>query len=305
MSKEVSTTMTPVLRTLIPFVLAAAGLAAPASAQNVFTFLARADGAQETPPVPTNATGLAAITIDTVSNTLTYRVNFVNLSSNEILAHIHGFAPPGMAAGILFNFPLGTPKCGTFTFTEGQQANILAGLTYVNIHSSNFGGGEIRGQIAEAPAHTNLCFGDGTSAACPCGNSSAVGEAEGCLNSLGTGARLRAYGSASLSNDTLVMHHSRGTDSSVLLFQGAAQAGGGLGVPFGDGLRCVTSQVQRLGTKTACNGQQVWPDLGETPLGTFAVAGNVFYQTWYRNAAAFCTASTFNLSNAVQVTWTP
>jgi hypothetical protein len=297
--------MTPVLRSLIPFVLAAAGLAAPASAQTVFTFLSRADGAQETPPVPTNATGLSVFAIDTVANTITYRVNFANLSSAEILAHIHGFAPPGTPAGILFNFALGTPKCGTFTFTEGQQANILAGLTYVNIHTSNFGSGEIRGQIDEVPAHANVCAGDGTGAACPCANNSAAGESEGCLNSLGTGARLRAYGNASIANDTLVMHHSRGTDSSVLLFQGAAAAGGGAGVPFGDGLRCVTSQVQRLGTKTACFGQQVWPDIGETRLGAFATAGTIFYQTWYRNAAAFCTASTFNLSNAVQVNWAP
>jgi hypothetical protein len=29
------------------------------------------------------------------------------------------------------------------------------------------------------------------------------------------------------------------------------------------------------------------------------------YQAWYRNAAAFCTASTFNLTNGVQLTWGP
>ena len=28
-----------------------------------------------------------------------------------------------------------------------------------------------------------------------------------------------------------------------------------------------------------------------------------YYQTYYRNAAAFCTASTFNLTNGLQVTW--
>jgi hypothetical protein len=30
------------------------------------------------------------------------------------------------------------------------------------------------------------------------------------------------------------------------------------------------------------------------------------YQCWYRNAdPVFCTVATFNLTNAVQVTWTP
>jgi hypothetical protein len=29
------------------------------------------------------------------------------------------------------------------------------------------------------------------------------------------------------------------------------------------------------------------------------------YQCWYRNAAAFCTPSTFNLTNGLEITWTP
>jgi len=299
--------MIPVLRSLIlPFVLCAGGLAAPASAQNVFSFLARADGAQEIPPVVTAGVGIGAFTIDTVANTIHYRITHANLSAAENNAHIHGFAPPGTPAGVLFNLALGTPKCGMVTFAEGQQANILAGLTYVNIHTTANGGGEIRGQIDEAPGHAYICAGDGAGTACPCGNNSAAGENEGCLNSLGTGARLRAYGSASISSGNLVMHHSRGTDSSVLLFQATAAIGGGAGVTFGDGLRCITQNVRRLGTKTACAGTQYWPDIGETPLGAFITApGTIFYQTWYRNTANFCTASTFNLSNAAVVTWIP
>ncbi|MEY4775009.1 MAG: hypothetical protein RIT40_2044, partial [Planctomycetota bacterium] len=29
------------------------------------------------------------------------------------------------------------------------------------------------------------------------------------------------------------------------------------------------------------------------------------YQVWYRNAAAFCSAETFNLTNGVLATWSP
>src|SRR5205085_2144000 len=40
------------------------------------------------------------------------------------------------------------------------------------------------------------------------------------------------------------------------------------------------------------------------PCGNNGAAGNVrTYQCWYRNAAAFCTVETFNLSNGRQVTW--
>jgi hypothetical protein len=29
------------------------------------------------------------------------------------------------------------------------------------------------------------------------------------------------------------------------------------------------------------------------------------YQVWYRNASAFCTPATFNLTNGLRVTWVP
>ncbi len=41
---------------------------------------------------------------------------------------------------------------GTVNFLEANQAAIVAGKTYVNIHSGVFPGGEIRGQIPTAPA---------------------------------------------------------------------------------------------------------------------------------------------------------
>ena len=38
-------------------------------------------------------------------------------------------------------------KVGTWAYAETDEPNILAGQTYVNIHSTAFPGGEIRGQI--------------------------------------------------------------------------------------------------------------------------------------------------------------
>jgi hypothetical protein len=154
---------------------------------------------------------------------------------------------------------------------------------------------------------TPFCFGDGTGTACPCGNAGIAGN--GCAHSLSpNGARLAATGVASISNDTLVLQGTNMPNSSALYFQGTTRLNGGLGAVFGDGLRCAGGSVTRLGTKTNAAGASSYPVVGDQPVSIKGanVAGNVRqYQVWFRNAAAFCNAETFNLSNGGEVTWTP
>ncbi|MBL8861224.1 MAG: hypothetical protein JNK02_04350 [Planctomycetes bacterium] len=153
-----------------------------------------------------------------------------------------------------------------------------------------------------------FCAGDGGGTACPCGNASAIGAHEGCLNSLGLGARLVASGEASIVFDTLVLAGSQMPNSSALYFQGTAQQSGGAGGVFGDGLRCASGSVVRLGTKTNSGGASQYPaggDQGIAAKGLVLAPGSRTYQVWYRNAAAFCTASTFNLTNGWRTVWAP
>ncbi len=147
-----------------------------------------------------------------------------------------------------------------------------------------------------------FCFGDGSGAACPCGNIGAAGN--GCASSVNSaGARLSASGAASLVNDTLLLQGSGMPNASALYFQGTSQASS----VFGDGLRCAGGTVVRLGTKTNVAGASLYPaagDLSVSVRGLVPSAGSVrTYQVWYRNAATFCTASTFNLSNGLAITW--
>lgn len=155
---------------------------------------------------------------------------------------------------------------------------------------------------------TSFCPGDGTGTACPCANSSVVGAGEGCLNSLGLGARMSAGGSASISADTVILTGVQMPNSSALYFQGTSQASAGAGTVFGDGLRCAGGSVIRLGTKQNAAGTSQYPAVGDpsiTTKGLVVAPGTRTYQIWYRNAAAFCTASTFNLSNGLEVSWAP
>jgi hypothetical protein len=93
-------------------------------------------------------------------------------------------------------------------------------------------------------------------------------------------------------------------NSNALYFQGTTQ----IASAFGDGLRCAGGSVIRLGTKTNVAGASSYPVAGDQTISVRAalLAGDVRnYQVWYRNAAAFCTASTFNLTNGLNVVWQP
>jgi len=132
----------------------------PATARaEILNFTATIDAAQEVPPTGEPGTGSGTFVMDTEANTLEFHIEFSGLSSPETAAHIHGFAPAGQEAGILFSLPGGSPKDGTWNFAENQEAGIINGLTYVNIHTQNYPDGEIRGQIVQvvlAPALSGI-----------------------------------------------------------------------------------------------------------------------------------------------------
>jgi hypothetical protein len=164
---------------------------------------------------------------------------------------------------------------------------------------------ECQGSIAA------FCFGDGSGTPCPCGNAGASGH--GCSNSANAaGARLASSGVPSAAHDTLVLHGVGMTPtSSVLYFQGTAGTAGGAGATFGDGLRCVGGSVVRLGVEHNAGGGSTYPgtpgDASISVKGAIPVGGGVTrrYQAWFRDAAAFCTSSAFNLTNGLSVDWAP
>jgi hypothetical protein len=166
------------------------------------------------------------------------------------------------------------------------------------------------GEPAAPFAHSvalRFCAGDGSGTACPCGNSGALGH--GCANSVNAaGAQLNAVGVPSISNDSVLLHAAGMPNSSVLFFQGTAQADGGAGTMFGDGKRCAGGSIVRLGAKTNVSGTSSYPEAGDLSVsqrGLVTAPGSRTYQAWYRNAATFCTGATFNLSNGIEFLWGP
>jgi len=124
-----------------------------ATAANAETFYANLTSAQEVPSNASTGSGYARVVLNESTLTITWTVVFTGLSSNQTASHIHGPAAVGANAGVLINFPPVGGTSGTLTgtaaITAGQIANLRAGNGYVNIHTTNFPGGEIRGQLGK------------------------------------------------------------------------------------------------------------------------------------------------------------
>lgn len=114
------------------------------------------DGYQEIPATGSSGTGTFNGTYDESTMELIFTVDFSGLSGTTTASHFHGPAVPDSNAGVqipISGFPTGVMSgsiTDTVTLDNAQEADLLAGLWYINIHSSSFAGGEIRGQLFES-----------------------------------------------------------------------------------------------------------------------------------------------------------
>jgi CHRD domain/PEP-CTERM motif len=160
---------------------AVALVATPALAV-VTVYQAALSGPAEGPPNASPGTGIAEVTYNTVAHSLHVHVSFSGLTGTTTASHIHAPSlsnvlpdPPNPTFGVatttptFAGFPLGvtsgaydntldltlasswnpsyiTANGGTTATAEAQLALTLSQTrTYLNIHTSTFGGGEIRG----------------------------------------------------------------------------------------------------------------------------------------------------------------
>jgi hypothetical protein len=140
------------------------------------------NGASEVPSTGSPGTGFGEIDVDTTANTMRVQVTFSGLTTGTTASHIHAPAPPGVNAMVATTvptfpgFPLGVTS-GTYNMTfnmldstsynpayitatggtvAGAEAALFAALAggqaYLNIHTTQFPGGEIRGQAVPEPS---------------------------------------------------------------------------------------------------------------------------------------------------------
>jgi len=138
-------------------------------------YTANLNGGNENPATPSAGTGSTTVALDTTTHTLQVIVSFSGLTSGTTASHIHCCVAPNGNAGVatttptFTGFPLGvtsgsynqtfntlaastwnpafiTANGGTPASAEAVlAAGLVAGQAYLNIHTTNFPGGEIRG----------------------------------------------------------------------------------------------------------------------------------------------------------------
>ena len=158
------------------------GLMTTAAASQAITFTAQLTGPNESPPVASPGTGFAIVDFDQAAHTLRVNETFSGLLSTTTASHIHCcVATPGTGTAAVATqvptfagFPLGvtsgtydntfntllastwnpafvTASGGTVAGAEAVlAAGLLAGTSYINIHTSQFPTGEIRGFLTQA-----------------------------------------------------------------------------------------------------------------------------------------------------------
>ena len=149
--------------------LTASLFAAPLAHSATELFSANLSGENEVPPI--NTAGSATFHME-IGSTITFSLTFSGLSSPLTVSHLH-FAPTNVAGGVMIFLcgGGGQPDCpaatsGTITGTitaanvvgpiargispgdlDSALEAVRAGLAYANMHTLNFPGGEIRGQV--------------------------------------------------------------------------------------------------------------------------------------------------------------
>lgn len=116
------------------------------------TFTANITSAQEVPSNGSTATAYGRVFVNESAGTLTYTVVFSGLTSNQVASHIHAPGVVGVNGPVIINLGAVGGTSGTITGTANitpAQINLMRShQTYINIHTTNFPGGEIRGQLA-------------------------------------------------------------------------------------------------------------------------------------------------------------
>ena len=121
-------------------------------------YVANLTGAQETPATNSPGVGTATLLLNPDEASARVSLNFSGLTSVQTDAHIHGAGAAGVIAPILFPLPNGNISDFLISLTPTDVSHLKNGLLYINVHTTNFPNGEIRGQFGSASSSSSVQF---------------------------------------------------------------------------------------------------------------------------------------------------
>jgi uncharacterized repeat protein (TIGR01451 family) len=119
-------------------------------------FVANLTGAQEVPSNASTATGSATLLLSPDELSARLSLSFSGLSTSQTAAHIHGPAAAGVSGAVLFPLPDGEINDFEISLAPGQAQDLKNGLWYINVHSTAFPNGEIRGQFGAPQSASSI-----------------------------------------------------------------------------------------------------------------------------------------------------
>ncbi len=136
--------------------------ATPVAAEAATFHVADLNGGRVVPSTTSGGSGLARVTVNDDETRITVSVYWGALGTGANAAHIHGPAADGLNGPILFTLP--PPSAATtgirgvvIVVTSAQLAQLKSGLWYVDVHTTSFPAGAIRGQLdVDAPLVATL-----------------------------------------------------------------------------------------------------------------------------------------------------
>jgi len=150
---QATTTNLLPMNTAILLAALAAATSLPSALATVTWLTATLDGVQANDGWGTGSpgTGKALVSYDDATGVLTWEVSWKDLAGNPTLMNLRGPADRGASAGVQVDLGVAdNPAGGAATITPAQAADLLEGLWYVNLQTSAFVDGEIRGQVERA-----------------------------------------------------------------------------------------------------------------------------------------------------------
>jgi hypothetical protein len=137
------------MRAVLAGAFLSAALSITAAPAQTVSYKIDLKGSEEVPANASKGTGTADVTYDPPTKLLKWKVTYSALTGPATAGHIHGPAEPGKNAPVVIPFAkVDSPIEGSATLTDAQAADLAAGKYYINIHTADNKGGEIRGQVA-------------------------------------------------------------------------------------------------------------------------------------------------------------